>query len=53
VLSPSINDEVIDQADRMTDSGYTYDLFGRTTTVPPTDAGGTQLDQKMRQRESA
>ncbi|WP_279354601.1 DNRLRE domain-containing protein [Frankia canadensis] len=32
-----------DQADRQTDSGYTYDLFGRTTTVSAADAGGTAL----------
>ncbi|WP_261575976.1 RHS repeat-associated core domain-containing protein [Frankia gtarii] len=32
-----------DQADRMTDTGYAYDKFGRTTTVPAADAGGTAL----------
>ncbi|CAO5163029.1 hypothetical protein FAIPA1_220042 [Frankia sp. AiPs1] len=32
-----------DQADRLTDTGYVYDLFGRTTTVPAADAGGTAL----------
>jgi len=29
-----------DEADRLTDPGYTYDGFGRTTTVPGRDAGG-------------
>ncbi|WP_308205030.1 RHS repeat-associated core domain-containing protein [Frankia tisae] len=32
-----------DQADRETDTGYAYDKFGRTTTVPAADAGGTAL----------
>jgi RHS repeat-associated protein len=32
-----------DAADRTTDSGYTYDAFGRTLTVPAADAGGGQL----------
>ncbi len=32
-----------DQADRETDTGYVYDTFGRTTTVPAADAGGTAL----------
>ncbi|WP_268258217.1 DNRLRE domain-containing protein [Parafrankia elaeagni] len=32
-----------DQADRITDSGYTYDLLGRTTAVPATHAGGSAL----------
>jgi RHS repeat-associated protein len=29
-----------DQADRITDAGYSYDAFGRTLTVPSADAGG-------------
>jgi RHS repeat-associated protein len=29
-----------DQADRLTDTGYSYDDFGRTTGVPSVDAGG-------------
>ncbi|MGH2906321.1 MAG: RHS repeat-associated core domain-containing protein [Solirubrobacterales bacterium] len=29
-----------DNADRLRNSGYTYDAFGRTTTVPQADAGG-------------
>ncbi|MGY4976162.1 RHS repeat-associated core domain-containing protein [Streptomyces sp. 900105755] len=29
-----------DAADRLTDSGYTYDTLGNTTTVPSVDAGG-------------
>ncbi|WP_304438438.1 RHS repeat protein [Frankia sp. R43] len=32
-----------DQADRITDTGYTYDLFGRTIAVPAAHAGGTAL----------
>ncbi|MBN6052596.1 DNRLRE domain-containing protein [Nonomuraea sp. RK-328] len=33
-----------DTADRITDAGYTYDAFGRTTTVPATDVtGGADL----------
>ncbi len=31
-----------DAADRLTDTGITYDAMGRTTTVPAADAGGTQ-----------
>ena len=31
-----------DSADRLTDSGVTYDAMGRTTTLPAADAGGTQ-----------
>jgi RHS repeat-associated protein len=30
-----------DAADRLTDTGYTYDNLGRTLTMPATDAGGT------------
>ncbi len=30
-----------DNADRLTNSGYVYDAFGRITTVPQQDAGGT------------
>ncbi|WP_433515916.1 DNRLRE domain-containing protein [Nonomuraea sp. CA-143628] len=30
-----------DQADRITNSGYTYDAFGRTTTVPAAHVTGT------------
>jgi RHS repeat-associated protein len=36
VTSPSS----FDQADRITNTGYTYDTLGRTTTVPATDATG-------------
>ncbi len=32
-----------DQADRITTTGFDYDAFGRTLTVPATHAGGTQL----------
>jgi RHS repeat-associated protein len=32
-----------DTADRLVDSGYSYDSFGRTLTVPAGDAGGRQL----------
>jgi RHS repeat-associated protein len=32
-----------DQADRLNDSGVTYDPFGDITTMPASDAGGTQL----------
>jgi RHS repeat-associated protein len=32
-----------DAADRIYGGGYTYDTFGRITTVPAADAGGTQL----------
>jgi RHS repeat-associated protein len=30
-----------DEADRLTDAGYVYDTWGRTTTVPSVDAGGS------------
>lgn len=30
-----------DDADRMTNAGYTYDAFGRITSAPGTDTGGT------------
>lgn len=30
-----------DAADRLTNAGYTYDSFGRITTVPATDAGSS------------
>lgn len=32
-----------DSADRLTDSGYAYDSFGRITTVPAVDAGGNDI----------
>jgi RHS repeat-associated protein len=32
-----------DEADRTSNSGYSYDAFGRTLTVPASDAGGGQL----------
>lgn len=32
-----------DAADRITDSGYAYDKFGRITSVPAADAGGKTL----------
>ena len=31
----------VDAADRLTNTGYTYDAWGRTTTVPAADTGGT------------
>ncbi|WP_018640491.1 DNRLRE domain-containing protein [Parafrankia elaeagni] len=41
--TPQVYSHTYDQADRITDTGYTYDLFGRTTTVPAADAGGTAV----------
>jgi RHS repeat-associated protein len=42
--TPSIASHTYDEADRLAVSqGYTYDLLGRTTTVPASDAGGTTL----------
>ena len=32
-----------DEADRLIDAGYDYDAFGRTTSVPAGDAGGSAL----------
>jgi RHS repeat-associated protein len=32
-----------DAADRLTDTGVTYESFGNTTTLPAADAGGTPL----------
>ncbi|WP_255648979.1 DNRLRE domain-containing protein [Frankia sp. ArI3] len=39
--SPSGYSFGYDQADRLTNSGYTYDLFGRTTTDPYPPAGSS------------
>jgi RHS repeat-associated protein len=36
-------DNAYDQADRLDDSGITYDPFGDVTTMPWVDAGGTTL----------
>jgi RHS repeat-associated protein len=41
--SSSIVQHTYDDADRTSDSGYTYDGFGRTLSVPAVDAGGSQL----------
>jgi RHS repeat-associated protein len=38
--TPTTVNHSYDQADRITDTGYTYDDFGRTLTVPSVDAGG-------------
>ena len=38
--TPTTVNHSYDQADRITDTGYTYDDFGRTLTVPSADAGG-------------
>jgi RHS repeat-associated protein len=35
--------QTYDQADRLIDTGYAYDGFGRTTHVPAVDAGGSEL----------
>ena len=32
-----------DQADRLTDPAVNYEPFGNTTTLPPSDAGGSEL----------
>jgi RHS repeat-associated protein len=39
--TPTTKSHSYDSADRITDSGYQYDAFGRTTQVPQSDAGGT------------
>ncbi|MFT4048541.1 MAG: RHS repeat-associated core domain-containing protein [Solirubrobacterales bacterium] len=39
--TPTTKTNTFDNADRITNSGYVYDAFGRTTTVPQADAGGT------------
>jgi RHS repeat-associated protein len=39
--TPAVYSHTYDQADRQTDTGYTYDLYGRTTAAPATDLGGT------------
>lgn len=41
--TPQVYSHTYDQADRITDTGYTYDLFGRTTAVPAADAAGVAL----------
>ena len=38
--TPTTVDHTYDQADRITDAGYSYDDFGRTLAVPSVDAGG-------------
>ncbi|KJE21584.1 RHS repeat-associated core domain [Frankia torreyi] len=38
--TPAVYSHTYDQADRITDTGYVYDKFGRTTVVPAADAGG-------------
>lgn len=38
--TPALKNSTFD-SDRITDSGYTYDAFGQTTSVPQDDAGGT------------
>ncbi len=38
--TPSATTSSYDQADRLTNTGYTYDTLGRTLTVPSTDAHG-------------
>ncbi|HVC78162.1 MAG TPA: RHS repeat-associated core domain-containing protein [Candidatus Micrarchaeaceae archaeon] len=39
--TPTVTSHTYDQADRISSSGYTYDPMGRTTSVPASDAGGT------------
>ena len=39
--TPTTENHSYDQADRITDTGYSYDDFGRTWTVPSVDAGGS------------
>ena len=39
--TPTVTSHSYDQADRISNTGYTYDSLGRTTTVPAVDAGGT------------
>lgn len=34
---------IYDPADRLTDAGIKYNTFGNTTTLPASDAGGTEL----------
>jgi hypothetical protein len=41
--TPDVYNHTYDQADRITDPGYTYDLFGRTTALPAVDAAGVNL----------
>jgi len=38
--TPTTAASVFDQADRITNTGYTYDTLGRTTTLPAGDAQG-------------
>jgi RHS repeat-associated protein len=38
--TPTTVNHSYDQADRITDTGYAYDDFGRTQTVPSVDTGG-------------
>lgn len=39
----SVQNTAHDQADRITNTGFDYDAFGRTLTVPAANAGGAQL----------
>jgi RHS repeat-associated protein len=40
--SGTVRSWTYDQADRVTNSGYTFDAFGRITQVPAADGGGAQ-----------
>lgn len=39
--TPSVTTNSYDNADRITNSGYAYDAFGRTTSAPQAAGGGT------------
>ena len=39
--TPATTSNTVDDADRITNTGYTYDTLGRTTTVPAADAIST------------
>ncbi|MEV4180708.1 RHS repeat-associated core domain-containing protein [Streptosporangium canum] len=41
--TPATTSYTYDEADRLTNSGYTYDAFGRTTTVPAAHTADTDL----------
>jgi RHS repeat-associated protein len=41
--SPSIENHTYDEADRLTDTGASYEAFGNTTSLSAGDAGGSEL----------
>ncbi len=43
----TIEKHTYDAANRLTDTGVTYDIFGNTTKLPASDAGGSELTSEF------